>query len=324
MQQKTLLASKPWITVLLMVAVVSFFGCGTGSEISMTGGTTADQSAVLAAVETEPFFTESITDTDEDNEAAAEAQAQIYDGQVAIESLSSEAGTAELPRFWWRGDLERLGREIDIHIEDNVARVTVVHDVAGTFYIADTTGDALYLWGKPFEDMVTRHAEFLKTAKGWILTAISPVQFTLAESNIQTVAIEAVRAFSGDELVWEATDPSTLYTVTEGLPIFTHGDEIRVEATVSNSSGAGWEPDSFVFLHRPGPHISGRRNRDLMFDDGTNGDMVAGDGVFTRVYTVGPCRGRHFAAVDVIDSATFMEIEAPYNSVAWGMPYIVE
>jgi hypothetical protein len=216
MQQKTLLASKPWITVLLMVAVVSFFGCGTGSEISMTGGTTADQSAVLAAVETEPFFTESITDTDEDNEAAAEAQAQIYDGQVAIESLSSEAGTAELPRFWWRGDLERLGREIDIHIEDNVARVTVVHDVAGTFYIADTTGDALYLWGKPFEDMVTRHAEFLKTAKGWILTAISPVQFTLAESNIQTVAIEAVRAFSGDELVWEATDPSTLYTVTGG------------------------------------------------------------------------------------------------------------
>ena len=323
------MAPKKYRVEVLALAVSSLLlaflsGCGTGSEVSVTGGTAADQTAILAAVETEPFFIESITDTDEDNEAAAGAQAQVYDGQVAVESLSSEAGSAELPRFWWRGDLERLGREIDIHIEDNVAQVTVVHDVAGTFYIADTVGDAFVLWGKPFEDLVTRHAQFLKTTRGWILTAISPVQFALAEADRQTVSIEAVRAFVADELVWEATDPSTLYTVTEGLPIFTHGDEVRVEATVSNSSQSGWEPTMFVFMHRPGPHISGRRTRDLMFDDATNGDTVAGDGVFTRVYTIGPRGGRHFTAVDVIDAATFMELEAPYNSVAWGMPYIVE
>ena len=79
-----------------------------------------------------------------------------------------------------------------------------------------------------------------------------------------------------------------------------------------------------MFLHRPGPHISGRRTRDLMFDDGSTGDLVAGDGIFSRLYTVGPCKGRHFAAVDVIDAATFMELEAPYNATAWGMPYIVQ
>ncbi|MDF1535567.1 MAG: hypothetical protein P1S46_03575 [bacterium] len=129
-------------------------GCGSGSGVSITGGTEADQAAILAAVETEPFFVESVTGTDGDEDAAAAAQAQVYDGQAPVQSLAAQSGTAELPCFWWRGDLERLERETD---------------------------------------------------------------------------------------------------------------------------------------------------------DGTNGDLEAGDGVYTRLYTAGPCRGRHFAAVDVIDAATFME-----------------
>ena len=300
------------------------FGCGTGSSVSVTGGTQADQAAILEAIDTDSFFTGSITDTDEGQDASVSAQAEFYDGQVSVQSLSSVSGTAELPLFWWRGDLERLGKEIDIHIENGIADVKVVHDVAGTLFIADDIEDTLDLWGKPFEDLVTRYARFTKRAWGWTLTAISPVEFALAEGNEQSVFVDAVRAYSGDELVWEAKEPSVLYSVPNGIPKFTQGDEIRVEADVVYTGQGEWDPPQFVFLHRPGPHITGRRTRDVMYDNGTGGDLVANDGTYTRVYTIGPCRGRHFAAVDVIDATTFMELESPYNSGAWGTPYLVE
>jgi len=313
------------IVLAVSSAIFVFFaGCGSGSDVTMTGGTEAEQAAILEVLDTDAFFVESSTETDEDEDGASASQAQLYVGQISLQSLSAKSGSADLPRFWWRGDLERLGRKIEINIENGIANVKVSHDIAGTFFIADEVGDVLVLWGKPFEDLVTRYARFTKEPRGWKLSAISPVEFALANGEEQTVYIEAFKAYSGDELVWEATDPASLYTLTSGLPIFTSGDEIRVEATISNTSESGWEPSQFVFLHRPGPHITGRRTRDIMFDDGTNGDLVAGDGIYTRVYTIGPCRGRHFAAVDAIDAATFMELEAPYNSGAWGMPYIVE
>jgi len=328
MPGKTDITVSPWVRVLylsLSVTLVGFLlGCGSGSGVSMTGGSEADQAAILEAIETEAFFSDSVTDTDEDEGSAAEAQAQAYAGQVSIESLSTDPGTAELPRFWWRGDLVRLGSLIDIHIEDGIADVKISHDIAGTLFIADEVNDILVLWGKPFEDLVTRYATFTNSPLGWKLTAISPVEFALKDGAQQTVFINSLRAYSGSDLVWEASQPSRLYTVPEGLPRFTHGEEIRVEAGVVNTAGSAWEPSQFVFIHRPGPHISGRRTRGLMFDDGTNGDLVAGDGTYTRTYTIGPCRGRHFAAVDVIDAATFTALDAPYNSGAWGMPYIVE
>ena len=324
MNQKTLSVETPWIMVVVLLLAVSFTGCGGGDGFSMTGGSEADQAAILEALETDDFFTDTVTETDEDEDGAAAAQAQLYEGQMPLAAFTTEPGTAELPRFWWRGDLERLGKTVDIHIENNVADVKVVHDIAGTFFIADNVDDILVLWGKPFQDYVTRYARFTKKPWGWTLTAISPVEFALADSTRQTVFVEGIRAYTGDELVWEATDAAGLHTVREGLPILTHDTDVRVEADIISTSDNGWEPSHFVFLHRPGPHQSGRRTRDLMFDDGTNGDLVAGDGTYTRIYTVGPCRGRHFAAVDVIDAATFMELYAPYNSGAWGMPYIVE
>jgi len=328
MSRNTFLNRKPWSCSLLLsgsiILVPFLFGCGAGSGVSVTGGTPADQASILEALDADPFFVDSATETNEDEEAAAAAQALVYDGQVPLETLSTESGIAQLPRFWWRGNLERLGRSIEIHIANGVADVKVSHDIAGTFFIADEVDDVLVLWGKPFEDLVTRYAQFIKKPWGWVLTAISPVEFALSERDRQSVFIDSLRAYADSQLIWEATAPSTLYTVTAGLPIFSSGDEVRVEATVLNTSGSGWEPSLFVFLHRPGPGIAGRRTRDIMFDDGTNGDLTPGDGIYTRLYSIGPCRGRHFAAVDVIDAATFMELETSYNSGAWGMPYIVE
>jgi len=139
-----------WVQILALstsVSILAFLpGCGAGSGVSMTGGTAADEAAILQVLEADDFFLDSVTDTSEDEEGAGAAQAQIYENQVELQSLSVAPGTAELPRFWWRGDLERLGRTVDIHIENGVADVKVVHDIAGTFFIADEVDGVLILW----------------------------------------------------------------------------------------------------------------------------------------------------------------------------------
>ena len=301
------------------VLLLALAGCGTGETVSMDGGTDADQAAVMQALEESGFFGVDLTDTDEDAEASAEA---VY-GADDAQQLAAVGGTAVVPLRWWRGQIQCLGRTVDIHVEDGTATVDVVHDIAGTLFMADRVGQALVLRTKPFEDTVTRHALFTKTLLGWRLTAISPVEFAAADAASQTVHVVLLRASVGDTVVWEADDPAVLHSVPEGMPTFTPGDVVRVEAAVTNEP-SGWTPSEFVFLHRPGHMLAGRRTRDAMFDDGTNGDVTAGDGVYTRIYIIGPHPGRHFAAVDAIDSATFMEEEAPYNSGAWGMPYVVK
>jgi len=316
-------------TAFLTVIVTGFFvafmgGCGTGGTVSTSGVTDEQREAILEAIDAEDFFTDSLTDTNEDEEAAADAAAQIYTAAFPSASLSAVSLTVELPEYWWRGQQELLDRTVDIHIEGGVAEVTVVCDVTGTFFTADKIDDVLVLWGKPYESLITRNAVFEEMSWGWVLTALSPVEFASAAPGDITVSIEALRAYSGSELIWEASDTGAMYSVPEAIPSFLPGDEIRIEAQVSNISTAGWVPGEFVFLHRPGHNITGRRTRDIMFDDGTNGDTTAGDGIYTRSYTIGPCPGRHFAAVDVIDAGTFAELESPVNSIAWGMPYIVE
>ena len=60
-----------------------------------------------------------------------------------------------------------------------------------------------------------------------------------------------------------------------------------------------------------------------MFDDGTHGDEVAGDGKYTNTWTIGSnARIYRHAAVDVLDAGCMQnEDEDDYNSVAWRIPY---
>jgi hypothetical protein len=97
-----------------------------------------------------------------------------------------------------------------------------------------------------------------------------------------------------------------------------------VEAKVTNTD-TGFDPPTFVFLHVPtsdalcpGPR---ERRRLRMFDNGMNGDAVAGDGTFTAIWNVRDV-GLHYAAVDVINARTLQnETEDDYNSTTWGIPY---
>lgn len=236
--------------------------------------------------------------------------------------VAEAGGVSCEPVAWARGNVQRLNREIGISISGNTASATVTDLVAGTLFIGTADGVLLNPLEKPFRHIRTRRGTFTKEPSGWRLTQISPVDASLEDPAQQTVQIQRVRASVGGNMVWEATSSSHLFDVPIGIPTFAPETEVLVEVEVSNSNNSGCDPASYVFLHRPGQT---GRVRDLMYDDGaTEGDKAAGDGIFSRTYTIANRIGRHFAVVDLIDAATFKDQMTPYNATAWGMPYLVE
>lgn len=307
--------------LVFLFGILLITGCGSTDSGSNTISTTdnTDSAAVRQEVESSDFFSLDITD-DKSSDGA------VYETKGANDALSYAPGDGFYLSFaWGRGNIELLQRNFNITITGDTASVTVTDNISGILYVDTTEDGQRNPWEKPFEDTIVRNAELIRTSSGWRLSKITPVDISLTNSEDQTVHIVLLRASvnrDGNwEKVWETDSSSNYFVVPDGLPGFTQGDEVLVEAEITNTNEAGYEPASYVFLHRPGGILG--RTRDLMFDDGTHGDLVAGDGIYSRTYTILHDPGHYTAAVDVIDAATFLDESAPYNSSAWGMPYIV-
>lgn len=315
---------KKWygfVVVVLFISLLIACGGGTSSSSDTSNGSGSsgdDRSNITSEINRLELFGTGLTDEN--------ASAESVSSQSLQEDINILADTTSCqPVAWGRGNLKLNSRNIDISINGDIASVKVVDDVSGALFVATANNNQINAWRKPFNDTITRYAEFVKVLPGhWNLTKISPVDVDLTDTTEQTVQIQKVTASVGNQVVWEAASSSALYAVPNGLPTFKPDDVVLVEAQISNSTiSTLCSPLSYVFLHRPGPCLFGRC-RDVMFDDGINGgDRVAKDGIFSRTYTIGQHIGYHFAAVDVIDAETFMNDITDYNSTAWGMPYRV-
>lgn len=301
------------------------FGLATAFLLLMTScgggesdGSNSDRTAISGEIEGSAFFGSDLFEESGNPTANASPSGPMEKGNFVAEA----EGVSCEPVAWARGNVQRQNREIGISISGDTASVTVTDLVAGTLFIGtadDTLGNPLE---KMFRHVRTRRGTFTRESSGWRLTQISPVDASLEEPAQQTVQIEKVSASVNGSVVWEATSSSQRFDIPSGVPTFSPGDVVLVEVTVSNSNPSGCDPASYVFLHRPG--LSGRV-RDLMYDDGaTEGDMAAGDGIYTRTYTIADRIGRHFAVVDLIAAAAFKDETTSYNATAWGMPYLVE
>lgn len=311
---------KKWYGFVVVVLFISLLtACGGGISSSDSSSTSlSDSDNIKQQVGSSELFSVNLTDSEDTITATASAES-VQAGAYAAESGTCSTG------IWIRGDFKHLSRDVNVTFAGNTASVKVTDKISGNLYVDNTPDTIINPWHKPFNDTITRYAEFVKVLPGhWNLTKISPVDVDLTDTAQQTVQIQKVTASVGSAIVWEATSSSTLYAVPNELPTFKPNDEVLVEAEIANSTTSmSCSPATYVFLHRPGPCLFGRC-RDVMYDDGTNGgDKVAGDGIFSRTYTIGQHIGYHFAAVDVIDSTTFMDQSTNYNSTAWGMPYRV-
>ena len=230
------------------------------------------------------------------------------------------------PQSWFRVQTGYGGFSIELENDPSsgVCTVSVEHGLIGILYIDVVWDDTLIYGEKPVDVMRTRRAivereEGSSQYGGWVLTHLTPADYLLAGDVPQEVEIESMRLYLEGELVLECTSADVFIDVRTELPEISVGDLLRFEATASHSNPV-YDPDFFLFVHGPCPVWS----RHILYDDGSFGDEVAGDGVYTyEWYAEDTIDGQWGIAADVIDTDTFVDqTEDDYDSHAWGMPIL--
>ena len=235
-----------------------------------------------------------------------------------------EGGTdTYFPEHWWRdvNSEEPLEFILENDPAMGICTVTVVRNLEADFNI-DTTHDGILNPGiKPISDIRTRRLIVEKTGDdtaphgGWVLTYITPAEFSLHSGLTQEVFIQSMKIFKGDELAWECGSPDTFYSIEDGLPVLETGTLVRLEVEVLHTNPQ-YTPAYYVYAHGPCPTWP----RHWLNDDGLWGDRTAGDGVYSYEWYVEGSSSHWFVAADVIDADTMLdEEEDDYDSGAWGI-----
>jgi hypothetical protein len=317
-----------YLSVLLFLVVIGCGGGGSTGDVASSGGSTSDKELLKEAIDDDysTLFSTGVIEDDEEDQAGKSLPA----GQAGLARRGyPRICDGDDPVPCWFRLIHVASRNITINIENSVADVSVTKYIEGSFFI-DVDGD--YFFGtKRIEDIAKRYARFERDAShrwGWKLTEISPVEISLQDEESRTITIKRITAYVDGVVRWEVTNPETMFKFPDELPHFSPGEEVIVEAEIENIDAEG-ERESYVYLHyttdvhKPGRIF--RHQRVPMYDDGTHGDEVAGDGIFTGTYIMGNNTGYHHAAVDVLDKEMFDDEETQnYNTAAWAMPYIVE
>jgi len=321
--------------VLPVFSILYLEGCSTNGTTKPTlTEQSADKASIEGLIAADPQFAISF---DDGGDAPADGAASLNSAQTP-----QTDSTAVIPPHWgrWRVPPNHPPVRTVTFLtppDSNKALVKVNVKFDGWFLV-DLTDDGILNPGKkPLRDQKTRYALFRKiwfhpdstsddSIFGWRLIAVSPIEFTMIDPSRQTVALHSV-TLTGEQTHVTITDPATLLSLHRGtglLPLFREGETVKVEAAVTNTDH-GYAPPTFVFLHAPlAEHaFPGARDwiRILMYDDGTHGDVTAGDGTFTAAWVV-PRFWLHHIAVDVLNSRCLQnETNDDYNSTTWAVPY---
>jgi len=229
----------------------------------------------------------------------------------------------ELPEHWWR-NLNTEGSFEVIQENDpstGICTVTVIRNLDADFNI-DVIHDGILNPGiKPISDIRTRRLIVEQTGDdtephgGWVLTHITPAEYSLNSGIPQEVFIQSMKIYQGDELTWECDSPDNFYSIEDGLPVLEPGILVRLEVEVLHTNPQ-YEPAYYVFAHGPCPTWP----RHWMNDDGLWGDRVADDGVYSYEWYAEASSEHWFIAADIIDADTMLdEEEDDYDSGAWGI-----
>ena len=325
--------------VLPVLSILYLTGCstnGTGTMKPALNQQSSNVAAIQSIIDSAPEFAISF---DDDGEISAAAAAPTVLSSAQSAQTDSTAITAVHWGRWRVPPHHPPVRTVTFIIPpDSDSAFVKVNVKFDGFFLVDLTDDGIRNPGrKPLQDQKTRYALFKKiwfhpdttstdSVFGWRLAAVSPIDFEMIDPSRQTVTIHSV-TLTGERTHITITDPSALLSLgrTNGLlPLFREGEVVKVEAAVTNTDH-GYAPPTFVYLHAPnvdeafpGPS---EWIRIFMYDDGTHGDVTAGDGVFTAEWTVKNFR-RHHIAVDVLNSRCLQnETNDDYNSTTWAIPY---
>lgn len=242
---------------------------------------------------------------------------------------SGTANDVGLPEGWYR-QLTGIGQLELIYETDPAAgpcTVIVQRPLLADMYI-DVVWDGEWTPGiKTITAMRTRTVVVEKTGVstdpygGWTLVSISPAVFTSSTPGVpQEVFIQTMAVYRGDSLVWSCQDGGTLFDVGSALPTIEMGAMCRMEVEVTHDNPVE-TPPYFVYGHGPMPDWQ----RHLLYDDGTMGDLVAGDGIYSYEWYAEDTIDPRVMAADVIDADVMADqTEQDYDSGAWSIPFVAQ
>src|SRR5436190_14544664 len=295
------------------VAAAVALACGEGTAPS------SQQAQVLAA---EQEQLGAMVDTDFGAAGATATDAAPAGAGLSADLAATPGDTA--PSFWGRLRVVRGGpRPIyrrDVTIQGDTARVQ--HDITfDGLLLVDTSADGVFNpTAKPLADHMTQHAVLVRDdsrPRGWRVGQLSPQDWTVVDASRQTVTVTDVKVYRNDTLLIEVTDPTELFDVTNRIPRFHVDDTVKVVAAVTNTTGSGLTPASFVFLHvRHADRLGTTWRRIPMTDNG--------DGTYERSW-IARRSGIDRFVVDALDSATLLLGTADnYRTNEVGIPYRIE
>jgi hypothetical protein len=234
----------------------------------------------------------------------------------------SAADSVPLVRAWGRRSGAPIGRRVTVDVLNDTARVRAVLRFDGTFVLDRTDDGVRNPTEKPLQEEAVQQALLVRgdpdaAGRRWHLAALSLRQWRMTDEAKRTVRVTRVGIWVNGTLALVVEDPAELYDVNDRIPRLHVGDVVRVAATVDNTTGAGNEPATFVFLHvyHAGPSALGWARVPMRETEA---------GVFVREWTV-RFTGRERITVDAIDSQTFnTDSEDDYRANVWAIPYRIE
>ncbi|MGH2569745.1 MAG: hypothetical protein ACRDGR_00880 [bacterium] len=240
------------------------------------------------------------------------------DPDVRWHDEDSDAANVPIQTNRWRREVLRFQTDIGIEIDrGNSARptalVTVIGKATGILHLWEFESEVISHHRKDFTDTGTRRMLFerfrrierpIDLPRDWGLLAISGVEIVAPGATRQ---IRSVGIHSGD-VDRKITGVRDLVRI-EDLLHLPQGVDVAVTVDTGDAGDA-------VFLH-----LRHRETRPL----GRRIPLESnGDGTFSGVFHTDDGRpGVRHIGIDVLSHGTLYDNEEPYDSVGWGIPYIL-
>jgi hypothetical protein len=226
-----------------------------------------------------------------------------------LDPLTGSGRTDGEPIRWWR-EVLNVDKTIEIHITKpetgpHTASVDITKNVSGILHVVEEGDVTVDRFKKNFENQMQRSLYFerrgppvIHPRRGWRLKAITGASIASPGTTRQIHSVR-IQADGVDETVTNVTE---LVRVRDLLRLPPHSE---VTVTVDTAD----DTDQVYF------HLKRHRMRFPMASNT--------DGTFTGAFVTGRGPGPRHIVIDVLAHATLNDEAAPYDNVAWGIPYLI-